>query len=94
MIGLLMDAQANGYQVALTSVQSLISGPYAPLFFIGFLVVGLVVPALIELAGAVFNRFSERSALMLALGIGIGGFVLRYCIVAVGMHPQVWAVVS
>jgi len=54
----------------------LISGPLAPLFWGGLVVVGLVVPLLIDVLGARWVPAVIPAVLVL-----VGGFILRYVVV-------------
>lgn len=72
--------------VAHLSGMLLLSGEYAPRFIIGFIICGIVIPLAIEL-GMLFSRSVPNCAIGFSGGcILIGGFFLRSCIIAGGIH--------
>ena len=87
-------AFTSSYEVASQGASMLVSGSLRGLFLVGFAGVGLLVPAIIE-SLVVLGRAASRNGLLVAsIAVLVGGFVLRYCIVAVGAHPEVWTVIS
>ena len=79
---------ANGTTVAAAeSVRQLACGVQAPLFWGGFVTLGLAIPLCIEVAGAMLHRLPSVAILGLAASVLVGGFALRWCIVNAGMHP-------
>lgn len=79
-------------RAVLASAMSLVGGNRSWLFWLGFVTVGLIVPLAIDLV--VFRRSSLVSNAASAAGIVsagcvlVGGFFLRYCLVAAGAHPM------
>ena len=61
---------------------------------LGFGGVGIAVPLILESVAAIGKVRLSSVALTAAACVLIGGFILRYCIVLVGAHPEAWAVVS
>jgi formate-dependent nitrite reductase membrane component NrfD len=73
--------------VAKLSIQELLAGPSAPMFWGGLIVLGLAVPAVI----AVVSLFStgEVSSALLITAIAshtVGAFALKYCLLKVGIY--------
>lgn len=62
------------------SVANLVSGPYAVAFWLGFVVIGLAVPFVLELMS---HRGSQSKALPMAgeACVLVGGFMLRYLVI-------------
>lgn len=62
------------------SVANLVSGPYAVAFWLGFIVIGLAVPFVLELMS---HRGSQSKALPMAgeACVLVGGFMLRYLVI-------------
>ncbi len=65
------------------ALSQLLSGPYSLLFWIGAVVVGLVAPLALQLGGVIRNAGPAMSALAAGLVL-IGGFVVKYVIIAAG----------
>ena len=91
---LIVSATAHPYDVAAQSADVLLTGPLQALFLLGFGGVGIAVPLVLESISALGRVRLSSIALTAASCVLVGGFILRYCIVAVGAHPEVWAVVS
>ncbi|MBQ6390343.1 MAG: polysulfide reductase NrfD [Eggerthellaceae bacterium] len=91
---LIASAVIHPYAVAAQSASMLLSGPLQTLFLLGFGGVGIAVPLVLESISALGRVGLSSIALTAASCVLVGGFILRYCIVAVGAHPEVWAVVS
>lgn len=80
--------------VAATSVAFLTSGGYALAFWLGIIVVGLLVPAVLEILS--FTAWKEK-AMPAVLNMGIvtgacllvGGLILRFAVVAAGLNIAV-----
>lgn len=81
---------------ALASLESLLTGPFAAIFWAGFALVGLVVPLVQDIiigrsAHAVIpaNRICARTLAMLggAACVLVGGFLLRLLVVQAAVHP-------
>ncbi|ACV21278.1 Formate-dependent nitrite reductase, membrane component [Slackia heliotrinireducens] len=89
---LLASAFSHPYDVAAQGAQSLLTGAYAGMFLVGFGACGLVAPLVLELNAARWEgRFIMLIPAIAALVL-VGAFLMRYCIVAAGMHPEVWTV--
>lgn len=88
------SAAAQPYAVAVQSADVLLNGPLQMLFLLGFGGVGIAVPLVLESVSALGKVRFSSIAFAVASCVLVGGFILRYCIVAVGAHPEVWAVVS
>lgn len=72
---------------AARSAEWLLRGSGAPLFWGGFLGLGLVVPLVAETVALRLRSISANVALGLAACVLAGGFALRWCVVEAGMHP-------
>lgn len=79
-------------EAGMASVMALVAGQWAPLFWIGLIAVGLVIPTLLEIGLLFFSsKEFEESKLAHALsfasdvGVMIGGFLLRYLIVVAAL---------
>ena len=84
-----IGAGATGTQVAAArSVEWLLFGSDAAVFWGGFVAVGLAVPFAAEVVVLRKRRLSANAALLLAACVLVGGFCLRWCLVGAGMHPQ------
>lgn len=93
-IGFVAAALSNPYEVAVQGAQSLLSGVFSGLFLLGFAAFGLVVPIVAESAMAYLRRRAPGALLAASSAVLTGGLVLRYCIVVVGAHPEVWTVIQ
>ena len=60
----------------------LLSGPYSLTFWIGAVVVGLIVPLALELTAR--QRINPGLVAISAILILVGGFVIKYVIIAAG----------
>ncbi len=72
--------------VAKVSIQELIKGPSAFMFWGGLIVLGLVVPAGISLVGL---AGAEASSALLIIAIAahtVGAFALKYCVLKAGIY--------
>jgi formate-dependent nitrite reductase membrane component NrfD len=65
------------------ALAQLLAGPYGIAFWLGAIVVGLVVPLALQFGGAIRNATPGMAALVSAL-ILVGGFILKYAIIAAG----------
>jgi formate-dependent nitrite reductase membrane component NrfD len=64
------------------ALDGLIGGPFALTFWLGAVVVGVIVPLLIQLSGA--KRPGTAVAMLASLLVLIGGFITKYVIIAAG----------
>jgi formate-dependent nitrite reductase membrane component NrfD len=72
------------------SIMSLLVGEYAPAFWIGGVAVGLVAPVIIHI---LYQRMpTEALVITASLGVLIGAFFLRYCIVGIALHVPLFVV--
>lgn len=70
------------------SVYLLLRGRLAVMFWGGFLIAGLALPALIEYAATTQSAGSETAATLVAgVLLLVGGFLLRFLILAAGVRP-------
>ena len=65
------------------ALAQLLSGPYSLTFWLGAVVVGILVPLALQLAGGIKKAAPAMTALVSAL-ILIGGFLVKYVIIAAG----------
>ena len=91
---LLVMACFHPYDVAASAVAQLLSGSSGVLFLLGFVVVGIVVPLVLESLLVHVRAYAAIVVPIAAACVLVGGCVLRYCIVSVGAHPEVWTVIS
>lgn len=91
---LLASALLQPYDVAVIGAELLLGGSLSPLFLAGFAVVGVAVPLIIESVHVAIKPRDASFLLAAASCVLVGGFILRYCLVAVGAHPEVWSVIS
>ncbi len=74
---------ANGSVTATVSVQELLSGRFSLLFWIGIVFFGIVDPMLIYIYEVVLGRPLMPGAMLVSDGsVVLGGFVLRYLVIA------------
>ena len=80
VIVLLAVAGMAGGSAGAASVANLVSGPYAVAFWLGFVVIGLAVPFVLEFMS---HRGSQSKALPMAgeACVLVGGFMLRYLVI-------------
>lgn len=72
--------------VATASIDTLTLGPLATRFWIGFVLCGTILPVIME-AMPLPSAGAYRGWCLVAAGLVLlGGFFLRYCAVAAGMH--------
>jgi formate-dependent nitrite reductase membrane component NrfD len=68
-----------------SAADEIVRGGYAPLFWIGLVVAGLVVPFVLQLRAAETRHGPATFGMALpAILVLIGGFVLRYVVVMAG----------
>lgn len=72
---------------ASASVVMLLNGEQAWLFWSGFVLLGLVVPLVLDVLLARSCRSLPGVAVVAAASVLAGGFIMRFCIVQAGMHP-------
>jgi formate-dependent nitrite reductase membrane component NrfD len=62
----------------------LLSGPYSLTFWVGAVVVGLVVPLALQFVGGSLRQASSGVTALVAILVLIGGFVIKYVLIAAG----------
>lgn len=87
LVVLLATVGASGADGA-RAVWSLVGGEYAWAFWLGLVVVGLLVPFVVETAA---SRWPVTASIELATAVAVlvGCFMLRYCIVAGGAYGSI-----
>jgi formate-dependent nitrite reductase membrane component NrfD len=73
--------------VAKLSIQELLKGPSAFVFWVGLIILGLAIPAAVSLVGLVGGE--EASSVLLIVAIAahtLGAFSLKYCLLRVGIY--------
>lgn len=85
LLGTVSIASGSAAPAAVASVGALLTGGYAPLFWVGFIAVGLALPIVQALDRTMKAKKGAKQADCFALageaGVLIGGFLLRYLIV-------------
>jgi formate-dependent nitrite reductase membrane component NrfD len=74
-------------EVAKLSIQELLNGPSAFMFWGGLIIIGLAIPAVISLVSLVSS--GEASTVLLIIAIAahtLGAFALKYCLLKVGIY--------
>jgi formate-dependent nitrite reductase membrane component NrfD len=72
--------------VAKLSIQELLAGPSAFMFWGGLIVLGLVVPAGISLVGLLGTTASDVLLIIAIASHTVGAFALKYCLLKVGIY--------
>ncbi len=68
------------------TVVSLLAGQFAPMFWIGFILIGLVIPIIIDSIGKFGKKPNPQFADVCSfVGVLIGGYLLRYLIVTAAL---------
>jgi formate-dependent nitrite reductase membrane component NrfD len=83
LIMLVVMVRGAGSQAMTAALGGLLSGPYSLTFWLGAVVVGLAIPLAIQFAGAI-RRATPGVAALVALLVLIGGFVVKYVVIAAG----------
>lgn len=91
---LIASSAASPYGVVQEAAHALASGEMAAPFYGAVVALGLVFPLVLEGWSLARGKSAAPLPLIAAAAVLVGGFALRYCIVAVGAHPEVWAVLS
>ena len=71
------------------SIHKLLEGEYRPLFLLGAIVAGLVVPLVLELIGAAASGARDGLAVVAVILLLVGGYLLRLLTLKVGIFPPV-----
>jgi formate-dependent nitrite reductase membrane component NrfD len=81
-----MDVSRSAYD----SVMSLLVGDYAMAFWLGGVGAGLVLPVLIHI---LYRKMPlEALVIVASLGVLVGAFFLRFCIVGIALHQPMFPV--
>lgn len=79
---------SNGTEIAAAqSVRDLLEGDNAWLFWSCFVVLGLAVPLVLDVVLAKRCSAMPGATMLAAACVLTGGFVMRYCVAAAGVHP-------
>lgn len=77
---------------AAASIEALLKGSLAPLFWAGYVALGMAVPFALDVAASVRRPRTKalRTSLELASAACVlaGGFLMRWCVVTAGMQPS------
>jgi len=79
----IIAVQMSGSTGIAQALAKLLAGPYSLTFWLGAVVVGIVVPLALQLGGGIKKAAPGMTALASAL-ILIGGFLVKYVIIAAG----------
>lgn len=79
----IVAVQTAGSTGIAQALAQLLSGPYSLTFWLGAVVIGIVVPLALQFLGGIKKAAPGMTALVSAL-ILIGGFVVKYVIIAAG----------
>src|SRR2546427_5376556 len=79
----IIAVQMSGSTGIAQALAKLLAGPYSLAFWLGAVVVGIVVPLALQLGGGIKKAAPGMTALASAL-ILIGGFLVKYAIIAAG----------
>lgn len=80
-------APSGTAEAAVGSYTELVVGANAGLWWIGFILVGLVVPLICEIVVLCTRSAPRGLVLAISACVLVGGFVMRFCIVEAGMRP-------
>lgn len=83
-----VDAANQTQAMLLASVENLVFGDFALVFWLGLIAVGLAAPLLFDVLWAKSGH-SPRFALAACACVLVGGIVLRACLVGAGAHPEI-----
>jgi formate-dependent nitrite reductase membrane component NrfD len=82
LVALFLISLANGSAQHIDALQAIMSGPYALVFWVLFVGIGLLIPLLLELLE--INGLARRVAVMAPVLVLVGGYVLRQVMLDVG----------
>jgi protein NrfD len=82
LVALFLVSLANGSAQHIDALQGIMSGPYALVFWVLFIGIGLLVPLVLELLE--INGFARRIAVMAPVLVLVGGYALRQVMLDVG----------
>lgn len=81
-----LGLHAEGSPAAAASLATLAFGPLAAQFWIGFVLCGLAIPAIMESVPARSASAHRGWCIVASCSVLAGGFFLRFCTVAAGTH--------
>lgn len=76
-----MMTQGSGAEAAVASVMNMVAGSYAPVFWVGFVVVGLVAPVAFEVLNARKASSAKGLAVAAEACVLVGAFLLRFLVI-------------
>ena len=76
-----MMTQGSGAEAAVASVMNMVAGSYAPVFWVGFVVVGLVAPVALEVLNARKASSAKGLAVAAEACVLVGAFLLRFLVI-------------
>ncbi len=79
----MLTVSTSGSAGIARSLSHLVAGPYGVPFWLGAVVIGIVVPLALQFAGVIRKTAPAMTALVSVL-ILVGGFVVKYVIIAAG----------
>lgn len=86
IIAVYLWSQTYTSSIAKYSVLKLIKGNLAPVFWVGLILLGIVIPLVISIA-SIFTGEASTSLLIIAVVCHTAGaFALKYCLLKVGIH--------
>jgi formate-dependent nitrite reductase membrane component NrfD len=83
LILFIVTVSAGGSAGLSKALGQLLSGPYSVTFWLGAVIVGLVAPLAIQLAGAI-RKSTPGLAAVVSVLVLVGGFLVKYVIMAAG----------
>ena len=83
LILFIVTVSASGSAGISRALTPLLSGQFSLTFWLGAVLVGLVAPLALQLAGAL-RRASPGVAALVAILVLVGGFVIKYVLIAAG----------
>lgn len=88
LVAVWLLAMINGSPANKESIQLLTSGPFSGMFWVGFVLVGLIVPLIMEVAHIKGSKGSSGhgigTAFLASVLVLVGGMVLRYVVLIAG----------
>ena len=84
LVALFIINLASGTEQQLVALDSIMNGPYAFVFWVLFVGIGLLVPLLLELLE--IRGFARRVAIVAPVLVLLGGYVLRQVMVDIGQE--------
>lgn len=88
-VAFLLTTFSSASETAFLSGKELALGSNAGLFWVGFVLLGLVVPLALDYQLCSRQPIRPSSGLASVACVLTGGFVMRYCLVQAGVHPGI-----